>query len=388
VSEIPKPITAPPGKEELEGRLARVRELMDKKKLDYYVTFAPYNIYYLTNFANLVHERPFILVIPKKGTMKMVCPFLEAIHVKAKARCDLEYVTYYEYPAPKGQNWYEVYKSLLKKNDRVGIESDMPVKIVQRTLGSHTFAQIIEDVRVIKTDYEIGRTVHACLVVNEGMKKLLEVARPGVPLITIYQAGVQVMMAKALMEIPELNFVASKFMAGVWAPSVSHNPHIVPSVFQPCEVGGPHISGVGATVDGYGVELERTFFLGKVPEHAKKPFEVVMKARELAFELTTPGAILEDIDDKVRQVIISAGYGDHILHRTGHGLGITGHEDPFIAIGDKREVVPGMVLSIEPGIYIEGKGGYRHSDTVLITKTGNVSLTDSPDTLEGVTLHI
>ncbi len=380
-----EPVTAKPGKEELAARLAKVRELMEREKLDYYVSFSPVNIYYLTNFANNVHERPFILIIPKRGLMKMVCPLLESTHVKSRARCDLDYVIYYEFPAPEGQNWYDVYRPLFKEGDRVGVETAMPAGILRETRGTAMITNIIEEARVIKTDYEIGRTVHACLVVDEGMKKLLELTRTGVPLITIYSGLVQAMMGKSLLEIPDINLLASKFIGAVWPPSMSHDPHIVPTPFQVMEEGGPSCSIVSAIVDGYGVEIERTLFLDYVPEHAKKLFEIMMKARALTFELAVPGTVLEEIDKKVRQIFIDAGYRDNIIHRTGHGFGITGHEDPFLALGDKRKLAPGMVISVEPGIYFKGKGGYRHSDTVLITETGNRQLTTAPESIEDLT---
>jgi Xaa-Pro dipeptidase len=385
---MPKPITAPPDQEELDGRLARVRGLMEEKGFDHYVSFDPVNIYYLTNFANNVHERPFILVIPGKGTPTMLCPLLESSHVKTRARCDLEYATYYEFPAPKGENWFEVYRPLIKQGSKVGIESSLPVGIAKETPGTHVIDDIIDDLRLVKTDYEIGRTVHACSVVNEGHRKLLEITRPGTMEILIYGELVRLMMGKTLTEIPEANLIVSKFVGAVWPPSISHDPHIVPTPFMTMVEGGPHVSIVTAQVNGYGVEVERTFFLGSVPDRARKPFEVAMKARELAYDLARPGAVLEEIDRAVRQVIIDAGYGDRILHRTGHGLGITGHEAPYVALGDPRELVPGMLISIEPGIYIPGEGGYRHSDTVLITETGNLRLTDAPDTLEALTIPL
>ena len=90
----------------------------------------------------------------------------------------------------------------------------------------------------------------------------------------------------------------------------------------------------------------------------------------------------------MRDVITDAGYGDNIIHRTGHGMGITGHEAPYVALGDDRQLVPGMIISIEPGIYIEGVGGFRHSDTVLITDTGNVKLTEAPETLDELTIPL
>jgi len=380
-----EPITAKPNREEMAARLQKVRGLMEKQRLDYYVSFSPTNIYYLTNFANLVHERPFILIIPKKGPMRMVCPLLESTHVKARARCELDYIIYYEFPAPEGQNWYDVYRPLFKDSDRIGIESAMPAGILRETRGTTIITNIIEDVRVIKSEYEIGRTVHACQVVDEGMKKVLELSRTGALLVTIYAAVVQAMMGKSLLEVPEINLIVSKFQGAVWPPSISHDPHLIPTPFMPMEKGGPSCSIVGAIVDGYGVEIERTLFLDYVPETAKKPFEVMMKGRELAYKLAVPGAVLEDIDREVRQVFIDAGYADNIIHRTGHGFGITGHEDPFIALGDKRKLAPGMIISIEPGIYFKGKGGYRHSDTVLITENGNLKLTHAPENIEELT---
>ena len=380
-----EPITAKPSKEELGARLEKVRVLMEKQKLDYYVSFSPVNVYYMTNFAHKVDERPFILVIPKKGPMKMVCPLLESTHVKSRARCDLDYVIYYEFPAPAGQNWYDVYRPLFKDSDRIGIESAMPAGIREETRGSTTITNIIEEVRLIKSDYEIGRMVHACSVVNEGMKKLLETTRVGVPLITIYSASVQAMMAKALIEVADLNLLASQFQSAVWPPSISHDPHIIPAPFMPMEEGGPSCSIVTIIVDGYGVEIERTLFLNKVPDHAKKLFEVMMKGRALAYKLAQPGTVLEEIDKQVRQVYIDAGYEKNIIHRTGHGFGVTGHEDPFLALGDRRKLAPGMVISIEPGIYFKGQGGYRHSDTVLITETGNLKLTEAPESIEALT---
>jgi len=386
--EIPASITTPPDTEELAGRLARVRTLMEEKDLDYYVSFDPVNIYYLTNFANNVHERPFILILPRKGRPTMLCPLLETSHVKTRARCPLEYATYYEVPSPKGQNWFDVYKTLIAPQASVGLESTLPIGIAQETPGKHLVADLIEEVRLVKTVYEIGRTVHACSIVNAGHRKILEITRPGVLELSIYGEVVREMMGKTLIEIPNANLIVSKFIGAVWPPTLSHDPHIVPTPVTAMEEGGPHVSIIAAQVDGYGVEVERTFFLGWVPEEARRPFATVMRARALAYELVKPGAVLEEIDLQVRQILIEAGYQERILHRTGHGLGITGHEAPYLALGDSRKLQAGMLVSIEPGIYIPGLGGFRHSDTVLISKTGNLRLTDAPDTLEALTIAL
>lgn len=92
-----------------------------------------------------------------------------------------------------------------------------------------------------------------------------------------------------------------------------------------------------------------------------------------------------DVDKAVSDHFKAAGYSDYLLHRTGHGMGVTGHEAPFLAEGDTRTIEAGMSFTIEPGIYIPGVGGFRHSDTILVTERGNVSLTSAPDSLKDLT---
>lgn len=381
-----KSITTAPDQKELIARLEKVRNLMVQQNLDYYVSFDPVNIYYLTNFYNYVHERPFILIIPKEGVMKFVIPYLEESHVNTRAKCKLELVHYFEYPAPVNENWFDIYSPLIENDAKVGVESGMTLRIYDRTPGTKIKTDIIDDVRQVKTQYEIGRNVHACDILNEGHEKLLEVCRPGMMLFELYGIVTQVMMARLVTEIPQANPLISKPVAIVLPPSLSHDPHNFTNVFLQMEEGGPHVSGVAGQIDGYGVELERTFFLGSVPEKARDPFQVMMEGRELAYAHLKPGAHMGDIDSKVRAIYEKAGYGDKILHRTGHGFGITGHEAPYIAVGYEKELEPGMLVSVEPGIYIPGLGGFRHSDTVLITEDGYVKLTEAHDSIEDLTI--
>lgn len=384
---LPAPLTSPPDAGELGARLARVRERMRDARLDFYVSFDPVNIYYLTNFANYVHERPFLLVIPADGDPIMVAPRLETSHVRARARCALAYATYAEFPAPTGENWFDVYRALLPDEAHVGIESALPIAIAEHTPGTKVVADLIEDARLVKTPYEIGRNVHASSVVTAGHRKLLEMCRPGVPEIAIYGAVTQAMMSMILRDIPNANIMVCSAKAAVWPPSISHDPHRIPSLTMPMEEGGPHVSIVVAQVDGYGVEVERTFFLGRVPQWAEAPFAAMLEARATAFSLARPGAVLSDIDRAARAVISRHGFGDCILHRTGHGFGITGHEGPYLAIGDDRVLEAGMLISIEPGIYVPDRGGFRHSDTVLVTADGCARLTEAPEELEELTLR-
>lgn len=386
MSQLPKAIKKPPNEGELNARLEKVRNLMRNEKLDYYISFDPINIYYLTNFANYVHERPFILVIPKSGPMKFVVPLLEKTHVETRAKCELDLIHYFEYPAPKGENWYDKFRNLIEKDAKVGVESAMTLRIYDQTPGQKIKTDIIDECRLIKTDYEIGRNVHACKIINKGHEKLLDICKPGLPLFKLYSEVSNYMTGKVLKDMPNLNPMVSKAEAFVLPPSMSHDPHNMTNIFFTMENGGPHVSGVGGQIDGYGVEIERSFFIGSVPDEARDPFNAMMEAREKAYELSVPGGNFSHVDAEVRKILEKRGYADKILHRTGHGLGITGHEGPYVAVGYDRKIEPGMIISIEPGIYIPKIGGFRHSDTVLITENGNIRLTEAPETIEGLTL--
>lgn len=383
-----KSITSPPSSEELSNRLKNIRRLMKEQNLDYYISFNPVNIYYLTNFAFYVHERPFILIIENEGLPKMVIPRLEKGHFESRALCELEFVVYYEFPARTGENWYDYYQEQIRGDATVGIESELPIGIANKTPGKKIVTNIIDETRIIKTDYEIGRIYHACRVVNKGHRVLLKKCRPKVLEFALYKEVTDSMTSKIVQDIPHANFRATQTTGAVWPPSISHDPHLIPHIFKEMEEGGPHVSIVSAQVDGYGVEIERTFFLGHVPEETIKPFEVMFEARALAYSMLKPGTIMSEVDKKVRKLITEKGYCDYIIHRTGHGLGITGHEAPYLAEGYDKPLEKNMVVSVEPGIYIPGIGGFRHSDTVLITEEGYQKLTKAPETLEEVTISL
>jgi Xaa-Pro dipeptidase len=123
-------------------------------------------------------------------------------------------------------------------------------------------------------------------------------------------------------------------------------------------------------------------FFGSVPEVVKKLFGVMLEARQMAFEHLIPDANMGENNRDVNRYLKYARYEKNLLHRTGHGIGITGHEDPFLAEGYDRKLKAGMMVSVEPGISIPVIGGFRHSNPGLITEEGEVSLTDAPVELE------
>jgi Xaa-Pro aminopeptidase len=126
----------------------------------------------------------------------------------------------------------------------------------------------------------------------------------------------------------------------------------------------------GGSMDGYGSDTTRTVHVGEPGEQEAEVYEVVRRAQQAAFEAVRPGAACQNVDRAARRVIADAGYGEHFIHRTGHGIGLTAHEPPYMIEGERRPIEPGMCFSIEPGIYLRGRFGVRIEDIVVATQDG------------------
>jgi len=372
----------------MRSRLARVRDLMAAQELDACVAFSPDNVFYLTNFANFVHERPFVLVVGKTGGPRFVVPRLEIPHVRARAVGELELVEYPEFPAPPARTWADRLRSLIPPNARVAVESVCPLQVYEAIPGTRIRTDVVDDARLIKSAYEAGRIAYGCDLVTDAHRRLLAGARPGRMLAQVASELSGAMMQRVLRDNPATNMLATRLMAVFQSPEVSHDPHNFTDVNMSMAVGGPHVSVLNCVVNGYGAEVERTFFLGDVPAKARRPFEVMLEARRLAFELTVPGNVMGEVDRRVNELVRKAGFGEFLLHRTGHGIGVTGHEAPFLADGYEHVIEPGMFFTIEPGLYLPGIGGFRHSDTVMTTADANVALTEGPIALDELTLPL
>jgi Xaa-Pro dipeptidase len=134
----------------------------------------------------------------------------------------------------------------------------------------------------------------------------------------------------------------------------------------------------GAIVDDYPSDITRTFAVGELEPELTHVYELVRQANEEARAVSRPGAAGQDIDRAAREVIAAAGYGDYFFHRTGHGLGLEVHEPPYILEANSEPLQVGNVFTIEPGIYLSGRGGVRIEDDIVITPDGSRSLTGFP----------
>ena len=133
----------------------------------------------------------------------------------------------------------------------------------------------------------------------------------------------------------------------------------------------------GGIKDGYGSDTTRTFHVGEPDDEELKVYDIVRRAQQAGFEAVRPGVACQEVDRAARKVIADAGYGEYFIHRTGHGIGLTTHEPPYMIEGETQPLRPGMCFSIEPGIYLPGRFGVRTEDIVTVTEDGGRRLNNS-----------
>jgi Xaa-Pro aminopeptidase len=142
------------------------------------------------------------------------------------------------------------------------------------------------------------------------------------------------------------------------------------------------VSGAGADIDGYLSELERTMIVGEATAEQAGAFGAMLALQSLAIECLRPGVPLADVEVEVIRLARELGHEQDLRHHVGHSIGLEGHEAPFLDRGDDAICQPGMVFTVEPGIYLRQLGGFRHSDTVRVTEDGSQLMTDYPRLLE------
>jgi Xaa-Pro dipeptidase len=165
-----------------------------------------------------------------------------------------------------------------------------------------------------------------------------------------------------------------------WAHAVAHNIR-----FEPGDV---LVSETGAPVWGYQAELERTMVIGGPTDRMRFLFGHMLAARQVALDAIRPGATCGDVDADVLQYFEAHDLERYWRQHTGHGTGLRNHEAPFLDVGDRTPLEPGMVFTIEPGLYDDQVGGFRHSDTVVVTDDGYELLTSYPSDLESLTIGV
>ena len=364
-----------------ENRLKKLQAIMKSEGLDAFVVSTQDGIYYLSGASYKPEERPFFILVRQEGKYDLVVPYLEYEHMK-KASGYNTIVYYFEYPASEGQNWYDLLQSVLGTDVRVGVEPELAVaKSKQLQVREVVVSDAIARLRMVKEPEEIDAIRTAAKWTDKGMKLLHGSIYPGCSVIeTVTHAK---KLQTGVISTGEYDYLNCSFLTAGWAAPASAQPHSVPD-FHLRMGRGPIVLMSYNRVNGYAAECERTVFLGEPSVEELNLYHTMVQARELAFSLIRPGVPCGEIDAATWDFFTDKGYGDRILHRVGHGIGMGNHEQPWLSRGSADVLEENMVISVEPGLYFDEIGGFRHSDTVLVTKTGYELLTHYPRDLENL----
>lgn len=370
-------------KSEYLERINNLQKKVTANGLDAFIISGEGSIYYLTGVSYFPLERPFFIIV-KPGTLPvMLVPALEKVHLGQAPNIDKVY-DYWDYPAPKGQGWAELLVKLLEGVKKLGVEPTLPMEIQGQLAAFAPLAlPLVEQLRLIKSPAEVDMIRQAAHYADAGMQLMLKTAYNGVGEIELFSQARTVQM----QVIKEVGYdpLTTSIQTGAWPAPLSAHPHEFPRVSD--RLGeGPNVAMSFMRVNGYAAECERTFFLAAPTSQVKDAFTDMTEARNRAFALVKAGALCDEVDIAANGYLKQKGYVDYLLHRTGHGIGLGNHEGPWVAEAGGEILSENMVISVEPGIYIPGVGGIRHSDTVLVTKDGYERLTHYPVDIQSLTI--
>jgi Xaa-Pro dipeptidase len=373
--------------DEFARRRAAVQQALHARGVRRLVLTSMEAIYYLTGATYEPLERPvFLFVDAEWPDYRLLVPLLERAHLqKAWGVRPSGIHVYREYPAPAGEGWADRVLPML--DVRFLFEPGTPFEIAElfvRARGKP--ADVLGPIRLVKSRWEVDQIRRAAKYASWAVMRMLEASYEGATVGEAFAAA-SGLQRKMIREVPDYDALATKAIHAPWPAPLSAEPHSVPPARM--QLGnGPHVALALTRVNGYAAECERTFFTVPPTAQESERFELMRAARKVAMRLARPGVACHDIDAAVNRFLADKGWSPALrLHRVGHGFGLGNHEPPWIAEGSTDVLAENMVVSIEPGLYQTGVGGYRHSDTFLVTREGVQRLTLAPDTLADLTLR-
>ncbi|MGH2618085.1 MAG: M24 family metallopeptidase [Thermomicrobiales bacterium] len=397
------------GQGEYDARVARVRAELERRKLDGLVLFHPIRMAYLSGFFHLSTERPMAIVAGLDGGLGALIPRLERDHIGKASGVD-RVAIYPEYPSGGGKHPMLHLAELLAEmglgrvGRRIGYDSngyldingyDGPLlsDVVADGVEAVPARDIVDRLRAVKSEAELGFIRESCVWGNLAHRLMAEKISPGDNALDIgIQASAEasrMMMAALGPTYQPLTMVnATPAVAGFSAGANTVRPHGLLSSGG-LQAGDVLVTGAASDVGGYLSELERTMILGEPTPEFEKYFSIMMQLQNAGFDAIRPGRTLAAVETDVSAVFAELGMAEFQTHHTGHGIGLEGHEWPFIDKGSSDVVVAeNMVLSVEPGLYVPGLAGFRHSDTVVVRADGVERLTYYPRDLASMIVPI
>lgn len=331
---------------------------------------------YLTGLHFHLMERPVTALFFTDGRPYLVLPELEIAKV-SRLPFTLETCTFDDNP----ETWHIAFEKIAQESHlngkRIGVEPGglrfLELRFLENAAPKAQFVSaqdVVASLRMRKDPTEIELMQKAVEIAQNAFKAVLPLIKKGVSEREISsELTLQSLKAGSDAEFP--------FMPIVSTGPNSANPHAVPTDRKLAE-GDLLVIDWGASYGGYISDLTRTLAIGKIDPEFERIAQLVLEANANARSIARPGIPAGDVDRAARSVIESAGYGPEFRHRVGHGIGMEGHEEPYMFGENKLILQPGMAFTVEPGIYLLDRGGVRIEDDVIITADGAKTLSNLP----------
>lgn len=357
-----------------QSRIARVAEELRSASLDALLVSTPVSMGYLHGFYEGAGERFMALAIHPSGDYRLICPALSETQARRAGIQDVR-------PWRDGDDPMAEFRQLAKEWDLrsavIAVDNDMSAKMlldIQAVLPAALFrpgAEVLAKLMRVKDESELQAMREAGRIVDETFRAVLPKIRSGMT-----ERQLQRLITD---DVRERGGEPTFCIIGTGANSAE--PHHLTDD-SPIEQDAVLILDFGCSFQGYQSDITRTIHVGKAGDEARRVYEIVLRSHLAGCEAAKPGVAAEMVDRAARKVIVDAGYGEFFFHRTGHGIGMQVHEEPYIVEGNTLPLEPGHCFSVEPGIYLAGRFGVRIENCVTVTSTGCSSLNaPPPDTL-------
>ena len=344
---------------DLADRLTRAQAATRAAEIDALLISPGPDLRYLTGYDAIPLERLTCLVLPAEGDPRVVVPRLESAAAAASplGALGLEILTWDETDDP-----YAIVGGLLPPRGQVGLDNLMWAEKVLRLreampqVTQRLAGTVLRELRMRKSPEEVAALRGAGAAIDRVHEQVPGWLRPGR---TEREVGRDIAEAIITEGHVRVDFV----IVGGGPNGASPHHELSDRVIQ---AGEPVVVDIGGTMpDGYCSDETRTYSLGEPPDDFWDYYAVLQEAQAAACEAVRPGVSCESIDAVARQIIDKAGYGENFMHRTGHGIGLQTHEEPYIVTGNTELLEAGMAFSIEPGIYFDGRHGARIEDILV-----------------------